>query len=290
MRRRNLRGESKGLFGLLGWKRKRRPVKTNSTLRFLHEVLRLEHLHYGLWEGEERDLAGLTQAQKRLCDELVSWVPEGVRSILDVGAGIGTTSRALAQKGFEVEGLSPDPYQRDVFVQRTGLPFHLTRFQDFVPERVYDLVLMSESAQYVWLDSLFPAVERVTPGGHLLLADYFVTDTMESDDHPAAKSGHRLADFDLRAQASGLDLVRERDITEAVLPTLELLEHWIERYVEPSIDVFGGWMGGKYPRIGALARKKALAELEKNRDLASPELFRKLKRYLIRLYRVPALS
>ena len=285
---RSQRAGSRKLFGLFG--KRRKPVKTNSTLRFLHEVLRLEHLHYGLWEDEERDLAGLSQAQKRFCDELVSWVPEGVRSILDVGAGIGTTSQALSRKGFEVEGLSPDPYQRDVFVQRTGLRFHLTRFQDFVPERAYDLILMSESAQYVWLDSLFPAVERVSPGGHLLLADYFVTGAMGSEDHPAAKSGHRLADFDRRAEESGLDLVRERDITEAVLPTLELLEHWIERYVEPSVDVFGGWLRGRYPRIGALAQKKALAELEKNREVASPELFRKLKRYLIRLYRVPPFS
>ena len=95
---------SRKLFGLFG--KRRKPVKTNSTLRFLHEVLRLEHLHYGLWEDEERDLAGLSQAQKRFCDELVSWVPEGVRSILDVGAGIGTTSQALSREGFEVEGLS----------------------------------------------------------------------------------------------------------------------------------------------------------------------------------------
>jgi len=278
-------GGSKRMFGLLG--KKRRRVKTNTMLRFLHEVLELEHLHYGLWEDEERNIAGLARAQQRYADELVSWIPEGVHSIVDVGAGVGTTSRLLTERGYSVEGLSPDPYQRDVFTRRTGLPFHLTRFQEFRPERPYDLILMSESAQYIWLDSYFPCVQRVAPGGHLLLADYFIVDGDCAGKGPAAKSGHRLEEFDRKAGDSGFELIRETDITEATLPTLELASKWIKNYVEPSLSILGDSLDGRYPRVARLVSKKVGAEFEKNREIVDPELFRKLKRYLIRLYRVP---
>ncbi len=276
----------RGLAGRLRRKR-RRLVKTNTMLRFLHEVLGLEHLHYGLWEDEPRDITGLARAQQRYADELISWIPKGVHSILDVGAGVGTTSRALAEKGFEVEGLSPDPYQREVFTQRTGLPFHLTRFQEFRPERPYDLILMSESAQYIWLPRYFPCVTRVAPSGHLLLADYFVVADGDEHNGPAAKSGHPLEEFDRRAVEAEFELLREKDVTEATVPTLELAADWVERYVEPSLDILGDSLGGRYPRAGRLARKKAETELEKSRGIVDPDLFRSLKRYLIRLYRVP---
>lgn len=267
--------------------RRRKRVKTSTSLRFVHEVLGLEHLHYGLWKDEDVNLAGLARAQQRFSDLLVSWVPEGTTSILDVGAGIGTTSRELAQLGFEVEGLSPDPFQRDVFVERTALPFHLTRFQDFEPSRVYSLVLMSESAQYIWLDDFFPTVARVAPGGNLLLADYFVTGDIGPEDHAVTRSGHPLGRFDRLAEENGLTLVREEDITEAVLPTLELLSSWVERYAEPSIGIFGDWISSRYARVGRLAAAKARSELEKTRRVVAPASFQKLKRYLVRLYRVP---
>lgn len=280
-------GRSGGLLRLLRGRRRNRRIKTSTPLRFLHEVLGLEHLHYGLWEGEEVNFAGLVRAQQRYADHLISWMPKEATSILDVGAGVGTTSLALSRLGFEVEGLSPDPFQRDAFVERTRLPFHLARFQDFEPERVYDLVLMSESAQYIWLKSIFPSVARVAPGGHLLVADYFVTAGVDSQDHPVARSGHRLDDFDRLADESGLILLREEDITEAVLPTLELLSTWVERFAEPSVAIFGDWISGRYARVGALVGAKVRAELVKTRDVVAAESFRNLKRYLIRLYRVP---
>jgi MPBQ/MSBQ methyltransferase len=272
-------------------RKKPKRIKESTALRLMREVLELDHLHYGLWRDEPLGLEGLKKAQDRYAERLCDWVPEGVRSILDVGCGTGSMALRLRDRGFEVEGLAPDPYLGEVFAERTGLPFHLARFQEFEPERDYDLILMSESAQYIWLDSLFPRVLRVAPGGHLLLADYFV---VENDGSQAARSGHPLDGFLGSAAASGCDLLRREDVTEQAAPTLALASSWLDRYGVKIAAVLGEraqrrhpWLYGLGDRLfgGRLRRK-----LEQERTLCDPEIFRRLKRYELMLFRVPATS
>lgn len=266
---------------------KRRRVQVNLPLRFCHEVLGLDHLHFGLWDGEPPSIEGLRQAQKRYTEELLAWIPPGVESILDVGSGTGATGRELRDRGYEVEGLSPDPYQRRLFERRVERPFHLGRFQEFVPARTYDLVLMSESSQYIWLESLFPAVRRVAPGGHLLVADYFVTD---DDGSALAKSGHPLDAYLAAAESAGLELLRQEDVTERVIPTLELATAWAERYLDPSLAMFGDHLAVRYPRLFRLARRlfgRSVANhLAAGREQIDGAAFRRLKCYRFLLFRV----
>jgi len=266
-----------------------RRIKVNTALRFYHEVLELEHLQYGLWDGEARTLDGLRQAQQRYADTLHAWIPKGVVSVLDVGCGTGAGSLALKAKGYAVEGLSPDPYQQDLY-RRVERPFHLVRFQDFEPEKPYDLVLMSESCQYVWLPSLFPAVRRVAPGGHLLIADYFVT--AAAGGH-LSRSGHPLDAFLDAARSHGLELVREEDVTERVLPTLDLARGWLERTVLPCLGIAGDSLQSRRPWLWRLARllfgRRVLDKLEETRELVDRDRFRAVKRYLFLLFAVPAL-
>lgn len=264
-----------------------RRVKVNLTLRFCHEVLGLYHLHYGLWNGEEVGFEGFRQAQERYTEKLVEWIPEGVESVLDVGCGTGATARLLRDRGFEVEGLSPDPYQQELFARRVQRPFHLGRFQEFVPGRAYDLVLMSESSQYIWLDSLFPAVQRAATDGHLLVADYF---TVEDDGSKLAKSGHPLDRYLEAAKDAGLELLRQEDVTELTLPTLDLATSWLDRYVDPSLGMFGEHLTVKYPRLFGLARRlfggKVSRELTAGRELLDSARFGRIKRYQFLLFRV----
>lgn len=274
---------------LVGWilnRPSKRRVKVATSLRFLHEVLGLERLHYGLWDGEPLTLAGLESAQRRYSELLHSWIPDGVRSILDVGAGVGTDALALSRLGYEVEGLSPDPYQQQRFVERTGLPFHLARFQDHRPGRTYDLVLMSESAQYIWIEALCDKVRELAPGGWLLLADYFV-DAKTVPDY--LKSAHPLPDFRRRAAAAGLRLEREEDVTERVLPTLELAASWLDRYVEPTVDILTDTFEGRRPGLARLARpllRRALDKGRRKRRELDAEEFARNSRYLVMLWSV----
>lgn len=264
----------------------RRAVKESTSLRILHEVLGLEHLHYGLWDGEPLDRDGLQAAQERYLDRLVELIPGGVESILDVGCGSGAFSRRLAEAGFEVEGLSPDPYQQRLYHESVGRPFHLGRFQEFEPPHPYDLVLMSESAQYVWLDSLFPAVCRTAPGGHLLLADYFRSGETSGK---RRESGHPVRAFFAAAERHGLELEVEEDVTEQVLPTLELGSAWMERHVLPALQLAGEVATRRYPLLSALGSRllrKRLAGLDELGRTLDPEVFRRTKRYLILRFRV----
>jgi MPBQ/MSBQ methyltransferase len=270
------------------WARKPQRVKVSTSLRLMREVLDLDHLHYGLWQGEQLDLEGLKKAQDRYAEKLCDWVPEGVRSILDVGCGTGSMAVRLRDRGFEVEGLAPDPYLGEVFTERTGLVFHLARFQEFEPERGYDLILMSESAQYIWLDSLFPHVCRVAPGGHLLLADYFVID---NDGSQAARSGHPLAGFLNRADESGCELLRREDVTEQTAPTLALASSWLDKYGIKIAAVLGERAHRRHPWLYRLGDKlfggRIRRKLEQERTLCDPEIFRRLKRYELMLFRAP---
>jgi len=97
-------------------------------LRFYTEVLGLEHLHYGLWEPEdERSLPGVRKAQARYANYLMTLIPAGVKTILDVGCGTGVMAAHLTQLGYTVEGLSPDPSHQRLFRARVPSPFHLLR-------------------------------------------------------------------------------------------------------------------------------------------------------------------
>lgn len=263
------------------------PLRVSRTLRFYHEVLGLEHLQYGLWDGEPRTLQGLRSAQARYVDYLHGWIPAGVRTILDVGCGTGAAAARLTERGYEVDGLSPDPHQGELFAQRVGRPFHLSRFQDFDPPHPYDLALMSESAQYVHLPGLFPAARRVAPAGHLLVADYFV---VAEDDGPLAGSGHPLDRFLHEAHAHGLAVEREEDITERVLPTLDVARDFLRNRLDPALQIFADSLRARRPYLNRIVRwvaRKKLRELEDLGALVDAAEFQRVKCYKVFLFRVP---
>lgn len=277
-----------GLLRRFAEARSPRRVKVSTALRFYHEVLGLDHLHYGLWNGDGFTLEGLKAAQERFSRHLQSWIPEPVRSVLDVGCGIGSTALMLQEAGLEVEGLSPDPYHREEFARRVGSPFHLSRFQEFRPARTYDLVLMSESAQYIWLDRLFQAVRRsAAPGGYLLVADYF---TVNGCRGPLARSGHPLDEFFEEAAATGLALLRSEDITERVAPTLDLARSWLHSYVEPCLAVASDSFRARHPHVSRVLGwffRRRVERLRGQLTLVDSAGFKDHKRYLVLLFRVP---
>ena len=56
----------------------------------LNFILKLEHLHYGYFrDGLEANVSNLKKAQENYEELLISNIPEGTKSILDVGCGAG---------------------------------------------------------------------------------------------------------------------------------------------------------------------------------------------------------
>jgi len=263
--------------------------ENDRSLRFYHEVLGLEHLHYGLWEPDEAlTLENLKIAQQRYEAFFVGRLPAGATSVLDVGCGTSALCRRLRDAGYAAESLSPDRTQGERFRAELNLPFHACRFEHFEPGHRYDAILMSESCQYVPLDRITDQVKRcLKPGGHWLICDYFVQDHAKGR---IAKSGHRVSEFKSRARAAGFETVEEVDVTEAASRTLEIANDAIERMI-----LGGEILTEKFrltrPRltwlIARLTRKK-WKKLQEERVLIDPEAFRNNKRYLFIKYRLPA--
>lgn len=263
-------------------------MKTSVALQFLHRIVGLEYLNFGIWSADDPlDLAGLRRAQERLVGRMFELMPPGGSSVLDVGCGTGVIAERLVALGHDVEGLSPDPYHGELFAAR--LPdrrFHLGRFQEFEPDRRYDVVLLCESAQYVWLEELFASVERaLRPGGRVLLCDYFV---VQPDGGEQSRSGHPLDEFLDRAERAGLALEIEEDVTESVLPTLRLAQALLDRFGRGAVSLLREASRPRFPRLAGAGWRLArplTGRLDRLDRLIDPEHFARIKRYKVMRFR-----
>ena len=158
--------------------------------------LKLEDLHYGYWTPDLAvDIVNLHKAQQNYTQFLISHLPAGVHTILDVGFGTGGVSRRLIERGYKVDGVSPSSFFADQGWQLLGDQVNIfeCRYEDVETEKRYDVVLFSESFQYVHVvTALEKTCGLLNDGGYMLICDVFRKE-MEGRRHQ--KGGHRLDKF-----------------------------------------------------------------------------------------------
>jgi SAM-dependent methyltransferase len=206
------------------------------------DVLKLPSLHYGFWPPDaEPRWADLPAAQARFTEHLIAAIPDGVRSVLDVGCGVGDNARALSALGYVVTAISPDMNHRRYVDGDPRIVFERTRFEDFTSDRRFDLVLMSESQNY------FDAAEGfrrtlglLNPGGHLLVSGMF----RRAGSTRFAQTRNDEREYVDVARREGLVLVSCADITPNVLPTLRLAREKYEDHVKPALDLVARYVSG----------------------------------------------
>ena len=264
-------------------------------LKLYSQSIRSPYLHYGFWDDpesidpEQLTLDDMVKAQGRYIEHLASFIPEEVKTILDVGAGIGGNSSYLISKGFEIEALSPDEYQETVFAEKYNgkVKFHRTKFENFEPEKKYDLVFESESACYIQIEPGWKTAQKtVKDGGYLLASDYFLHHNDGSGDWHI-KASHDEKNYMKKAEEYGFKLIREYDQTDNTMPTLDGAKALMERFIFPTVEFSSNYLDKNHPFILKLIKKtfgKRVNDKMNQLSLLNSRDFKKYKRYMIFLF------
>ena len=264
-------------------------------LKLYAETIRSPYLHYGYWDNPEKvnadslSIDDIANAQGRYIEHLTSFIPDDVQSILDVGCGVGGNAAYLQESGFDIDVLSPDPYQEKVIKKKFNgaMQFFKSKFENFETDRTYDLILESESACYIKIEPGFTSARRaLRTGGYLLVADYFVYYRNERGS-PHLKSSHPMQAYLKAGEAAGFKLLKEYDQTENTMPTLDAAYNFIKRFILPTAEYTQVSLQRKNPLTYQLMKSlfgKKLSGKMDQLDLVKSEEFRKYRKYMIYLF------
>ncbi|MGC1394828.1 MAG: methyltransferase domain-containing protein [Coleofasciculaceae cyanobacterium] len=229
-----------------------KPLRISKTTRYQNAALeyylgltKSPYLHYGYWEPLPDSVDDLTiprfrAAQEAYAARLLSYIPTGTKTILDVGCGIGGNASYMLERGFTVEGLAPDAFQEEQFLKNTKgqAKFHLSRFEDFQIARSYDLLLFSESSQYMSAEDIANGAARLlNPGGYVLLADMLRTDATYTSG--IFSNCHVVAEINTAMEKAGFNLLKTEDISSQIAPSLELYVKEFQTYGLTTLKYLG---------------------------------------------------
>lgn len=268
----------------------------NAALNYYLQLTGSPYLHYGYWEPlptsvEERSLFRFRAAQEAYSKKLLSFIPPKTQTVLDVGCGIGGNAVFLLKQGLTVDGLAPDSFQKKKFLEATEgkAVFHDMKFEDFKTNVVYDLVLLSESSQYMAsIDIAEGAAKILKPGGYLLLADMLRSDKFYTDG--IFSNCHIVEELNQSLSQSGFVLVKREDISQQIAPTLDLAIEIFRQFGLSTGEYIGTLIKIAVPPLYALLNwaykrwlKKAITE-----GLETKTIFDKHLCYEIQLWQLSA--
>ena len=235
-------------------------------LNLFHFFLGTRDLHYGLWTDDlEVNIRNLPEAQQRYSNFLIDHIPDDVSRILDVGCGAGGLASELRGRGYQVEGVSPSPLLSDAARDNAGEDFviHQGRFEDVWLENAepFDLVMFSESFQYITLDTaLEKAQSLLRPGGYILICDFFKTGAPGKS---VIGGGHPIDKFNSVLDASGLHILADKDITAETAPNLDIVNEMGRDLFLPTFDLVGYAFRENHPWLAKLIHWKFKKKIRK---------------------------
>ncbi len=214
-------------------------------------------LHYGLWlEGETPSFPKVRQAQERYVEKLLALLPRAPATILDIGGGTGAMAGRLASLGYTVEMLTPSEVQVGIARESLGgaATVHLSRLEDFVPGKRYDVCLFSESYQYIPMPASFAKLGvLLAPGGRVVIADCFRSEGYKGG--RAIGGGHRYSTFLEAVSGSGFAITSNEDVTALAAPSIEIDRMLYRDVLSPVVTQLGGLLEDKRPLTHWLATR-----------------------------------
>ena len=283
------------------------PDKKKMTSRELglvlaQQLLDVEDLHYGLWDPDlELSLGNIARAQQRYTDMLLEMMGSLLSDrpapcILDVGCGTGHLMQHLIERGYRVDAVNPSTHLNKLVRERlAALPHSATTLYatgfESLPFRQcqheYDLLLFSESFQYIPLPDIFgKAPQLLRSGGRLVICDFFKTDAHcdGGDGDRSFSGGHLLAEFYRRVAQSPFRISHDEDLTARVSPNIALLDEWLTQRLVPALASVDEYLLGTWPRLTRMLKwlgrhKLARARYKYLSGNRSQMVFEKYKSY-----------
>ena len=250
-----------------------------------------EELHYGYWPNDKTATAqNFSEAQERHSQLIIDNIPKGVKKILDVGSGSGSLAKKIVALGYQVDCVIPSEFLADKVQQKLdgSSKIHITKFEDLDISNNYDLILFSESFQYVHLiKSIDKILSILDKNGYLLICDVFHKNV--SGISPM-RGGHRLDLFENEIEKTDLVKKADIDITLETAPTWDFLNQFLNEVAIPISDMSHSYMKYKYPKLIRFIKWKYRNRLEKIRKVSlsnelTGENFAKFKSYRLFLFK-----
>jgi len=261
---------------------------------FGRHFLKIKHLHYGYWpEDLEVDITNLHIAQEKYIEFLISHIPQNVKNILDVGCGSGQNAKRLIEAGFNVDCVSPSSvlaqHTRDLVGSQHKV--YESYYEKLITDKKYDLVMFSESFQYMNMEEAIRKTQGLlNKNGFLLICDIF---KRNMQGRSALSGGHYFNNFNEILSMYPFKLEKDIDITNETAPTIDI-EHEVFMEVGlPAWDLLDQLLASRYPRMAKFLKwkyKKKIAKLRKKyfNEQRTGANFKKFKFYRLLLYRMTA--
>ena len=247
-----------------------------------------DYLHYGYWPDDLEVKASNVREAQRLYAQLIhTHIPGTVSKVLDVGCGVGKFAEELLDKGYEVDCVSPSAFLTGKTRDRLGDRVHIyeSRFEDIQTDRTYDLILFSESFQYIHIrPALNKSIELMADDAHLLICDFF---RREAVDNSPIRGGHSLDKFYDFVQDYPLKLITDLDVTRETAPSLDIINELLTNLELPMVGALGDYLTVRHPMISRAISwifKSRIDGLIERHRATNRESFTRFKSYHLFLY------